>query len=475
MTTTATEVASPAVPLPATGAAPGATPGAAWQRVDPASLVAFRVLLGALVCAASIRFMMKGWVDEHFVDPTFFFPYWGLDWVRPLPSLAMHAIYAVTAVAALGVAAGLFYRVSAATLFVLFTYAHLCDKTHYLNHYYLVSLLAALTIVLPLHHHGSVDAWRWKRRGGEARPWPRAWVLWLVRFQVGLVYFFGGVAKLGPDWLLHAQPLRTWLARSTDLPVFGWFFRFEATAYAMSWAGAAFDLSVAFLLSYRRTRPFAFVAVLAFHALVGQLFQLGMFPWFMPAFATILFDPSWPRRLLAVVSRGRLGASTPSSTSAQRPSARERIALGVAVVYAVVQVIVPLRHWLYPGNVLWTEEGFRFAWNVMLIEKNGVVTAEAVDRATGERFYVSPSDYLTPLQERMMSTQPDMILQFAHLARDDFRARGRDVAVYVDARVALNGRRSRPLVDPSVDLARESEGWGAKRWILPMPDEPPGW
>lgn len=437
------------------------------RRVDPASLVAFRVALGTLLFVATVRFVAKGWVHEHYVEPRYYFPYWGLEWLRPLSAQGMVAVHWLMAAAALGVACGLAYRASSLTLCALFTYTHLCDKTNYLNHYYLVSLLTGLAVVLPLHHHASVDEWLARRRGRPARGWPEAWVLWLVRAQVGVVYFYGGVAKLGSDWLVHAMPLRIWLARSTDLPLIGPLLRYEETAYLMSWAGAAFDLSIPFLLSWRRARGPAFAAVLGFHVVVGQLFQLGMFPWFMPAFATIFFDPSWPRRLMI---RGR---AAPPAAPVPRTPRQARVALGLAAAYVAVQVLLPLRHWLYPGNTLWTEEGFRFAWKVMLIEKNGVVTAEARDRATSQRFVVSPRDYLTPLQERMMSTQPDMILQFAHMVRDDFAARGRDVAVFVDARVSLNGRPSRPLVDPKVDLARERDGLGMKRWILPAPSEPP--
>lgn len=471
MTKTATE--APASSTRASSSRPSASErlltkleAAAGQRIDPAGLTAFRVALGGLLAIAAIRFQLHGWVHEHFVEPTHFFPYWGFEWIRPLSYGGMRALYAAMTIAALGVAAGAAYRLSALTLLLTFTYAHLCDKTNYLNHYHLVTLLAGLALVLPLHHHHSVDAWIRRRRGGERAPWPPALVQWIMRLQVGVVYFFGGAAKLGPDWLLRAMPLRIWLIRSTDLPVVGPLLRYEATAYAMSWAGLVFDLSIPFLLMWRRTRAPAFVAVIAFHVMVGQLFQLGMFPWFMPAFATIFFAPSWPRRLFR--------AATPPA-----PPTRERRAprwwLAVAFGYALIQVLTPLRFLLYPGNVLWTEQGFRFSWKVMLQEKNGVVTVEARDRESGERFLVRPRDYLTPLQERMMSTQPDMILQFAHMVRDDFRARGREVAVYIDARVSLNGRPSRPLIDPSVDLAREEESWAPKRWVLPMPSDPPRW
>jgi hypothetical protein len=447
---------------------------AAFEPVDASSLVAFRVIFGLLVAAASARFVARGWVHEHFLEPDRFFPFWGLPWVRPLPGAWMYALYAVLFVAALAVAAGALYRVAAATVLVTFSYAHFCDKTYYLNHYYLVTLLAAIMLALPLHRAGSVDAWLRARRGDRSwgcNAFP-AWFLWLVRLQIGVVYFFAGVAKLQSDWLFEAQPLGIWLPRSADLPFVGALFHHRETAFVMSWAGAAFDLSAPFFLSSKKARPFAYAAVIVFHALTAQLFRLGMFPYMMTLFATIFFSPSWPRDLLARLRRRGRGSGAPLHVFSAVTS-RSRWVLGAAAAYAFVQLLLPLRHHLYPGNVLWTEEGFRFAWKVMLIEKNGSVDLDVRDKRTGERFFVSAADYLTAEQARMMSTQPDMILQFCHMVRDDFRARGRDVEVYVRADVALNGRPSAPFIDPSVDMAQERDGLAPKRWVLPMPTSRP--
>ncbi len=441
-------------------------------QVDAAGLVAFRLLFGGIVAFSAARFVANGWVSEHFLQPKHFFTYWGFEWVKPLPGPWMYVLFAVLFAAALAVAVGAFYRVACAVLFVAFTYAHLCDKTYYLNHYYLVSIVSLMLAFLPLHRAHSVDAWRATRRGDagfrvETLP---AWIAWLLRFQIGVVYFFAGVAKLQGDWLVHAQPLTVWLSRSWDVPILGPLLRVKTTAHVMSVVGAIFDLSVPFLLSVRRTRPFAYAALLGFHALTARLFQLGIFPYLMPALATVFFDTSWPRRILGRLLPGRITAA-PAVHAA--PAPLPRWALGLLGVHVLVQLLVPLRQALYPGNVLWTEEGIRYAWKVMLVEKNGSVDLWARDRATGERFLVSPRDYLTPEQIRMMSTQPDMILELAHWVRDDFRERGRDVAVFVDAHVSLNGRPSAPFIDPTVDLASEVEGLGPKRWILPLPEDRP--
>jgi hypothetical protein len=215
-------------------------------------------------------------------------------------------------------------------------------------------------------------------------------------------------------------------------------------------------------LSWHKTRKLAFAVAVVFHALTAELFPIGMFPWIMLAGATLFFAPEWPRRWLGA-ARDTAAAGAPLG----------RVGLAALAVYAFVQLVVPLRHFAYPGNTLWTEEGFRFSWRVMLIEKTGQCEFTVVDRQN-RRILVTPRDYLTYVQARMTCTQPDMILALAHIIADDFARRRRgDVRVFADAQVAWNGRAHAPLVDPRVDLAHEADGLAPKRWILPAPTTAP--
>jgi hypothetical protein len=253
----------------------------------------------------------------------------------------MYLHFAALAVLAACVLVGFLTR-PATLLFTLgFAYAHLIDKTNYLNHYFLVVAMGLLGTVLPWHRVASVDAWR-ARRAGVALPPVPAWAVWAVRLQIGLVYTFGGLAKLRPDWLLHAQPLRIWLAANSDFPVVGGLFEQPAAAFAMSWAGAAFDLSVPWLLLARRTRPFGYALVVLFHLTTARLFHIGMFPWLMIAWTLIFFDPSWPRRWL----KGWGAAPV-----AGEPAPARGMALAAALLAA--QLVLPFRSLLYPGQLLW--------------------------------------------------------------------------------------------------------------------------
>jgi hypothetical protein len=202
-------------------------------------------------------------------------------------------------------------------------------------------------------------------------------------------------------------------------------------------------------------------------------FDIGIFPFLTTACATIFFEPDWPRRLLRVF-RGEAQRATRYQLPAPLGPGATRLAMVAGVVFLALQILVPLRHILYPGDVLWNEQGMRWAWKVMVREKNGSITYHVRDRDSGRAWQVSPTQYLTWRQANEMAGQPDLVLQLAHHIAADFGARGiRDPEVRVEAWVSLNGRRSALMIDPSVDLTTVSDGLAAADWILPAPAEPP--
>ena len=434
-----------------------------FAPVDTASLAVFRILFGALMLFAVLRFFVHGWISTYFLEPRYFFTYYGFDWVKPWPGIGMYVHFAVMALLAFGVLVGFYYRFCIAGFGLLFLYAHLIDKTNYLNHYYLVVCLCALMAVLPLSKTWSVDAWRHRRAGhglwGTATV--PAWMLWLLRGQLACVYFFGGVAKLKYDWLVDAQPLRMWLAANSEIPWLGVLFSKAWFAHVFSIAGAGFDLLIVPALLWSRTRLLAYIALVFFHLMTARLFQLGMFPWIMMASSLLFLPPDWPRRFQKNVG--------PISEPALA-GARGRRMLPLLALYMAIQIVLPLRHWLYPGNVCWSEQGFRFSWNVMLMEKNGSADFFVTEPATGRRWEINNRDYLTPYQIKMMAAQPDMILQFAHIIAADFRKRGViDPEVRVEAFAALNGRRNARLIDADVNLAKQVDSLASKWWITRLP------
>jgi vitamin K-dependent gamma-carboxylase len=425
--------------------------------VDITSLAVFRILFGLIMAASMVRFLAKGWVTELYLRPQFHFPYLGFEWIRPWPDFWMHAHFVCMGLLAIMIAVGFCYR-AAAILFCLgFTYLELLDQTAYLNHYYLINLFSLLLVFLPAHRAWSVDAWLKPSLKSDQVP---AYALHVLRFQIAVVYIFAGIAKLNSDWLLDAQPLRIWLAARSDLPLIGNWLVQEWVAYAASWFGAIYDLTIVFFLLYRRTQVFAFLAVVFFHVATWVLFNIGMFPWIMIASSTLFLPPQWPRYFLAryLVLTGKFQpCDSPATCQEALHLQRPRLTVSLLAVYALIQITLPLRPYLLnKENPAWSYRGFNWAWHVMIAEKTGYVEFRALDPKSGWSAKIKPSRYITPRQQTRMAQDPFLIYQLARHIGEDLRARGHmDVQIFADAFATLNGNPSQRIIDPKINLVSE--------------------
>lgn len=446
------------------------------KETEAAPLAVFRIFFGIMMFISIIRFWANGWIDQLYIQPKYFFSYYGFDWVQPWGDFT-YLIFAICAVAALGVALGFKYRLSIIIFFLSFTYIELMDKTTYLNHYYFISCLAFLMIFLPANSYFSFDAYKNPLKGSSKIP---KWTIDSIKLLICTVYFYAGLAKLNSDWLFKAMPLKIWLPSKYDLPFLGDLLQQSWVHYLFSWSGAIYDLMIPFLLLYRPTRWLAFALVVIFHVMTRVLFPIGMFPFIMIVSAFIFFDAGIHHRIIQFISKLlRIDYSkvTSLSTSSGNVSGKQNrinrnFAIPVLAVFFSIQLLFPWRYLAYPDELFWTEEGFRFSWRVMLMEKAGYAQFKIKDYDTGEEFSVHNSDFLTPFQEKEMSFQPDFILEFAHFLGNHFKEKGhKNVGVFVESYVALNGRLSQPYVDPKVDLMKERESFKFKKWLLPFNDQ----
>jgi hypothetical protein len=436
-----------------------------------APLAVFRIFFGIMMFLSVVRFWSYGWIDKLYIQPDFFFSYHGFEWVKPLGPWT-YLLFGLCGLSALAVAVGFKYRWAIVSFFLSFTYIELMDKTTYLNHYYFISILSFLMIFLPANAYFSWDAKKDPDRAFEYIP---RWNIDAVQLLLAIVYFYAGLAKLNSDWLIGGMPLKIWLPSKYDLPLLGDFLHQEWLIYAFSWGGAIYDLSIPFLLLWKRTRWMAFGLVIVFHVLTRVLFPIGMFPYIMIVSATIFFGAAVHDKIVAFLA-GILGIKKEYFDNGRQQvvllPVRNRIRLSVLAVFFVLQLLVPFRYLAYPGELFWTEQGYRFSWRVMLMEKAGYAHFRVVEGTTGRQFYIDNTDFLTAFQEKQMATQPDFILEYAHFLRDHFEAQGyQEVEVYVESYVALNGRISRPYIDPGVNLAEIHHSFKHKDWILPFDDE----
>jgi vitamin K-dependent gamma-carboxylase len=436
--------------------------------VDIASLVFFRISFGLLMLCEVLRYFAYGWIGRYWITPHFLFTYYGFSWVHPWPGVWMYLHVGTLGLLAIFIALGFAYRISTILFFLGITYCFLLEQAVYLNHLYLVCLFSFLLIFVPANRALAVDSWLHPQGRRDQVP---AWTLWLFRGQMGVVYFFGGVAKLSPDWL-RGQPMRMWLADRSDLPIIGRFLQEERVVYLFSYGALLLDLLMAPLLLWRRTRGAAFCLAVGFHLANAHLFSIGIFPWFAIAATTLFLSPNWPRRVIAVIRRTP-APSKSRGTAADTPQNKPLI-LSLITLYFVFQLLVPLRHSLYPGNVDWTHEGHRFSWRMKLLDRDATARFFVTDPNSGATHEIDPLDHLRPTQVRKMSARPDMILQFAHyLARNEPYSGPRPLEVRAEVLLSLNGREPALLVDPKVDLAAERRTLGHASWLLPMPESTP--
>jgi hypothetical protein len=438
-----------------------------WLRllstpIDGASLGVFRIVFGLAVAIDALRYLAYGWVDLLYVQPAMHFHYLGFEFVEPWPGRGMHLHFGAITVLALLVAAGLFHRAAAAALFVAYLYVFLLDQAAYMNHHYLMLLIAFLLALMP------AGAYAWTRPEAPKPAIVPLWTVWLLRFQLVVVYVYSALAKLDPDWL-RGQPMRSTLERMTQgasAPVTD--VGAPLLAYGIAYGGLLTDFAIPLLLSFRRTRWPGIAIAVVFHGANAIALNIGVFSYWMLGMLPIFFAPDWPRRLARRWARQPHDERT-SPAAVPTPA----WLLVLLHIYVAVQLLVPLRHWLYPGPVRWTEEGHRFSWRMMLRTKRSQINLRAVDPDTGRSWSIDPADDLTRVQLRELETFPDLVLQYAHVHRDRLRREGvRAPQIRVDWFCSLNGRPAQRLADPEVDLARVERTLRPASWLLPLPREP---
>lgn len=408
-----------------------------WRgEVDGASYRAFRIGFGLLAALSALRFVLLGWVAERYLDPAFHFAW--VSWAVVPSAPVLYGLFAVQVVAGLALAHGRWHRTAALGWLVSFGYVELLDKALYLNHYVLFTLLGLALLLI-----------------GPRRGLPRH-ALVSLRVLVGSVYVWAGLCKINPDWLLRAEPLRSWLAARAELPLLGPLLAWEPTAWVMSWGGMLYDLAIPFLLLFRPTWALGLALLVFFHLVVGTVFSIGIFPWLMVLAATQLLPPDWPRAWV------RWDTAPGPGTTLPVPA---RVA-GIAALALVC--LFPARFLWQADDVCWDERGYRFAWRVLLIEKTGFVEYRAVERTTGRTWRVAPAAELTRLQHEQMRTQPDLIVDYGRHLAERFAAEGHDCAVYVESWASLNGRPRQRLVREDVDLT----GPLPEDWIVPLVTDP---
>ncbi len=348
-----------------------------------ASLAVFRISYGLVMFLHLSKALDKVGdklaIDWVYTKWPWHFRYPAFEWVHPLPAPLLEIHFVALSVAAILVMIGLFYRVAITYLFFGYTYVFLLEAIFYNNHYYLMCLVAFLLIWMPADARISVSSLiRSRRCRKENQPECGGtvpfWNIWILRFQLFVVYFYGGIAKFNRDWLTGepiwgaGEKLYDFFDDSIGMPVW---IGLKDVCLFLAWGGLIFDLAVGFMLLHRKTRWIAFLAACLFHLHNHFIFSIGVFPLLATAATLIFFSPDWPmkftNRFLKIVRvewRWVNAETKKASKSLIKP-----ITWYFFLIFVVWQIVWPFRHFRIEGDANWTEEGHGFSWRMMLRAK----------------------------------------------------------------------------------------------------------
>ena len=433
-----------------------------FKQVDNSALVVFRALFGLLIAIEAFGAIFTGWVRRTLMEPDFTFNFIGFEFLQPLPGNGMIWYYSIMGIFGVFVMVGFKYRLSMISYGIMWSGVYLMQKSSYNNHYYLLMLLCFIMSWLPAHRWFSVDAWLKPKISSISMP---RWVWVVIVLQLWIVYTYASVAKFYPDWLDGSFPAML-MSTKKDYWLVGEILQESWVRYAITYFGLLFDLLIIPLLLWKRTRLLAFLAAIFFHLFNSFIFHIGIFPYMSLAFC-IFFFPSESINKVFLLGKKKFY----NAGEIIIPSYR-KILIAAMAVWFVIQISLPLRHWFFEDDVLWTEEGHRLSWRMMLRGKSGRISFKVVEKGTQDTIIINNDEYLTRKQLRAMPTKPDMIWQFAQRLEKDFEEQGKDVEVYAEGKVRVNTSAYKPLIDPKVDLAAEKwQHFKHHDWILPSNSE----
>lgn len=442
-----------------------------FHRIDNSQIIVFRIFFGLLMAVECWGSIATGWVKETFVDPQFTFTFIGFEWTRFMLGDFMYGFYIFLGFLGIFIMLGAFYKLTTLLFALGWSLVYFMQKEHYNNHYYLVMLVSWFMVFIPANRYKSVDVWFWPQiRSNYAYNWTRL----IFIFQIFILYTYAAIAKLYPGWMngdflqIRYQNLANWAHEHIAWDPLTEYLRSIEFARLISWLGFGFDLLIVPLLLWKRTRVLAFIGALFFHIFNSITLQIGIFPYFALALGLFCFSPETIRATFFP----RKSTYLPGSNEFQ-PRHRNQVSFSLVFsLYFLWQIYLPLRHWHIPGDVLWTEEGHRLSWRMMLRTKSASTYFIMEDKESGKRERINLNQYLTPLQKNRMVARPDMIWQFAQYVKKEKAKEGKDVKIFATSRVSINGGDYHPFINDTVDLAATKwKYFGHQSWILPEPKD----
>lgn len=413
------------------------------KKIDITPLIIFRILFGFLLAWQCADHLYDGTVYRLFVRPKVTFNFFGMDFLQSFLGNGMYWYHGIMVILALFITIGFCYRFSIAAFGLLWAGVYFMQKTIYNNHHYLLILLCILMLVVPAGRYASIDSKINPKIKSYAMP---QWCRFIFIAQIAIVYFYAAVAKFYPDWL--DATYTGLLMKRHNIPPLNFILNNHYFHLLIAFGGILFDLLVVPLLLIKKTRPLAAIASVGFHVFNWLALNIGIFPFLSLGYLVFFYPPDKVKQLF-FPKKPPLPQHEDITVSQKNLQALQWL----IIPYFTIQVLLPIRHFFIKGDVMWTEEGYRISWRMMLRFKKGSLTFKVVDKKTNKVLPFEPEALFGQLQINRMTTKADLIWQAAQFIKQDFAKQGYDVAVYANCKVSINNHPEKIFIDPDTDLA----------------------
>ncbi len=402
------------------------------EEISGRFLGVFRMVVGAALLWEALYFYKLDFIENFLLAPEVHFPFRFTAWLPIFPKSLLEIMLLGMVVSALLIILGVFTRIASILYACCFGYFFLVDKSIYNNHLYLLLLLLFLFSIIPVPKFSLLNSSRKKSL---------RWHSLVFQLQIALVYFFGGISKLNPDWLYLQQPVRIILEKKA-LETGAMILNTDFLVYLLTYGGILVDLLLPFLLFHRKTWKIGLGIGLIFNSSNAILFDdINIFPYLMMG-ALVLFIPE-------------KSLSTPKNLSVPK---RARTSIIIILLFFSLQLVLPLRHFLYKGRTDWTMNGQYFSWRMKIQHKHvKELSFKLWDNDTKTIYPVDLSTFrLSVDQLQLLGQDPQAAVTFARYLSTtaQHQLNIKNPKVTAEIWVGFNGRKPQLVFPKDLDLMK---------------------
>ncbi|MFT4665370.1 MAG: vitamin K-dependent gamma-carboxylase [Polaribacter sp.] len=452
-----------------------------FKPTNATTLSLFRILFGALMLYQLIYYFRLDYTFQFMAGPEFLFSYPYSSFFVTLPEGVLKGIHFGLILSTVMIIFGWFYRAAMIFFFLGITYFSFIDKTLYNNHLYLLSLISLVMIFMEADAKYSVQS-----KNKDTVP---IWNVWLLQFLLVLVYSYGALAKLSPDWLNGNIPAV--MIEEGNVGMLS-FLPENVLLELLTYGGLVYDLLIGFILLWKPTRWIGLALVILFNMTNASLLfdDIGVFPYFMICATILFFDPqavdNLINRLMPVKRSETKKAKKKQAKKAEQKiersaaipgtSAKYQKVTGICIaLFVVFQLVWPFRSHLFTNNPEWTGHGSRFAWRMKMQSKKVTSFKMVVtDGPNGTPTEINHRSFLSVNQLKHLVDDPFLLVQFAKYLKQKAIREGmaKDPIVKATVMVVFNKRPAQLFIDPNVDLTKVEESpWADYDWIMPLQED----